>query len=260
MNAASRTGVVITMAGAGSRFAQAGYILPKYQIVARDRTLFAWSMQSLRSFINEGCPFYFIARCERGESQGIRTFLARECVPLGIANYEVMTIDSLTDGQATTALLARRIWPDASSPVAIYNIDTYVAPSAMDIHDIRGAGWIPCFEGEGDKWSFAAADSDGRVTEVREKQRISPNATLGLYWFDSFDRYEDAYRRYYSNPTKLEARERYIAPLYNQLIEDGARVYMQLVTADEVFPLGTPEDVRLFDPLRSSDRATVGKA
>lgn len=258
MSAASRTGVVITMAGAGSRFAQAGYKVPKYEIVARGETLFAWSMQSLRSFIDEGCPFYFIARPDYGDSGRVRRFIAYECARIGISTYEVITIDSLTDGQATTALLARGCWNDASEPVAIYNIDTHVAPWAMNIGDVRGAGWIPCFPGEGDKWSFAAADGEGLVTEVREKKRISPNATVGLYWFDSFDRYADAYRRYYSNPLMLEARERYIAPLYNQLIEDGARVYMQPISANQVFPLGTPEDVRVFEALNSTDTAAVG--
>ncbi len=259
MSAASRTGVVITMAGAGSRFAQAGYMVPKYEIVARGNTLFAWSMLSLRSFIHEGCPFYFVARPDDGGSGRVRRFIASECARIGISTYEVITIDSLTDGQATTALLARERWSASSDPVAIYNIDTHVAPSAMDIRNIRGAGWIPCFPGEGDKWSFAAADGEGLVTEVREKHRISPHATVGLYWFDSFDRYADAYRRYYSNPLMLEARERYIAPLYNQLIEDGARVYMQPISADQVFPLGTPEDVRVFETLKSNDAAAVGK-
>lgn len=259
MSATTRTGVVITMAGLGSRFAEAGYRIPKYEIAARGRTLFAWSMESLRSFIAHGCPFVFIARAENGDLRRVRDFIAEECAALGIANYEVVTIDSPTDGQATTALLARQLWADVSDPVAIYNIDTYVAPGAMDMADIRGAGWIPCFAGAGDKWSFAAADDEGVVTEVREKQRISPHATLGLYWFDSFARYVDAYRRYYSNPLRIEARERYIAPLYNQLIEDGARVCMQLVSADQVFPLGTPEDVRLFDALASNNVAAVGR-
>src|ERR1035437_10357900 len=81
-------------------------------------------------------------------------------------------------------------------PLAIYNIDTYVDPAAMDFTQIRGQGWIPCFPGEGDKWSFAAADQNGRISEVREKLRISRHASVGLYWFDSFSRYEDAYKTY----------------------------------------------------------------
>jgi len=248
-----QSGVIITMAGAGSRFRQAGYRVPKYEITARGRTLFAWSMESLRSFIDAGCPFYFVARTE----DKAEDFIARECGTLGIPQFKVLTLDEMTDGQATTALLVESAWRSVSDPVAIYNIDTYVESEAMSIRQIRGQGWIPCFAGEGDKWSFAAADENGRVSELREKKRISPHATLGLYWFDSFARYADAYRRYYSRPGRVEASERYIAPLYNQLISDGAEVYIHSVPADRVFPLGTPEDVRTFESRTADSRITV---
>ena len=42
--------VIITMAGLGKRFRDAGWNVPKYQIEAHGRTLFAWSMLSLRRF------------------------------------------------------------------------------------------------------------------------------------------------------------------------------------------------------------------
>jgi hypothetical protein len=236
------TGIVITMAGAGSRFVHAGYTVPKYQIEAHGRTLFSWSMESLRSFIDSGSPFLFVARGE----PGTRRFIEAQCRSLGIRSYRVLELDSITDGQATTALLAGELWDDLSRPLAIYNIDTYVNPAALPVSAVRGNGWIPCFPGEGDKWSFAAADSRGRVTEVREKNRISPCATVGLYWFDSFTRYAAAYAAYYADPRHIEAKERYIAPLYNQLIAETQNVYLHNVPARDVYPLGTPEDVELF--------------
>jgi dTDP-glucose pyrophosphorylase len=249
--AAQRTVIIITMAGAGSRFAAVGYTVPKYEIVANGRSLFAWSMESLRSFIDAGCEFVFIAR----SLPNVDTFLAAECLELGIGKYRVITIDKITDGQATTAMIAARQLGDSTQPLAIYNIDTYVDPRAMELTAVRGAGWIPCFPGDGDKWSFAAADESGRVSEVREKKRISPHATVGLYWFDSVSRFVGAYDLYYSRPENLEAREKYIAPLYNLLIQDAAPVYIHEIRADQVCPLGTPEDVRLFE-LRS-DRASL---
>ena len=236
------TGVVITMAGAGSRFAQAGYTVPKYEIEVHGRSLFAWSMESLRSFIDSGSPFHFVAR----KSSGIRRFIETQCHDLDIRDYRLVEIDFMTDGQATTAMLAASGWGDANRPLAIYNIDTYVNPAALPVSAIRGNGWIPCFPGEGDKWSFAAADEQGRVTQVREKRRISPHATVGLYWFDSFATYAKAYDTWYANPQHIEAKERYVAPLYNQLIEEGRNVYLHEIAARDVYPLGTPEDVDLF--------------
>jgi hypothetical protein len=236
------TGVVITMAGAGSRFAEVGYTVPKYEIEVHGRTLFAWSMESLRSFIASGSPFTFVAR----DHPDVESFIAAQCDALGIRQYRTVMLDAITDGQATTAMLARDVWDDMSRPLAIYNIDTYVNPIAMPVTGIRGQGWLPCFPGEGDKWSFAAADTRGRVTQVREKNRISPHATVGLYWFDSFKRFAKAYHRYYSDAEHVEARERYIAPLYNQLMKENAEVYIHEIPAEHVYPLGTPEDVIRF--------------
>lgn len=236
------TGIVITMAGAGSRFAQAGYRVPKYEVDVHGRTLFAWSMHSLRNFIDAGSPFVFVVR----NTPAVAAFLERQCDELGIRSYKLAVINELTDGQATSAMFAREVWDDIGRPMAIYNIDTYVEPTCLPLSAIRGNGWLPCFPGDGDKWSFAAADETGRVNEVREKQRISPYATIGLYWFDSLLRYVHAYERYYSDPRRLEARERYIAPLYNHLIAEGDEVYLHTVRARDVYPLGTPEDVMAF--------------
>lgn len=242
MSFVTETGVIITMAGAGSRFVEAGYAQPKYEIEVHGRTLFAWSMCSLRCFIDARCPFTFVAR----KRHGIERFIDAQCRMLGINVAAVQTIEDLTDGQATTAMLAAPVWDDVHRPVAIYNIDTYVTPEAVSLAAVRGAGWIPCFPGTGDKWSFAAADPDGRVREVREKKRISPFATVGLYWFDSFARYARAYADYYAVPDHLEVRERYIAPIYNQIIQDEGSVYIHRLDAEDVRGLGTPGDVEAF--------------
>jgi NDP-sugar pyrophosphorylase family protein len=243
MNVVDRTtNVVITMAGEGSRFRQAGYTVPKYEIKARGRSLFAWSMESLRSCAEAGCRFIFVARSHTNVEQ----FVAAECSKLGIDDFRIATLNVTTDGQATTAMLAEPLCSSLEHPLAIYNIDTYVDPEALNLAKARGQGWIPCFPGEGDKWSFAACDERGRVSEVREKKRISAHATVGLYWFDSFLRYQSAYAEYYSRPGNLEARERYVAPIYNQLILDKAAVYLDEIAAKYVYPLGTPEDVRRF--------------
>jgi len=251
-----QSGVVITMAGAGSRFVKAGYSVPKYAIEAHGRTLFAWSMHSLRDFIESGSPFYFVALA----TPGIESFIASQCREIGIASHRITILDAITDGQATSAKLAQQQWDDLSRPVAIYNIDTYVNPDALPVRAVRGNGWIPCFPGEGDKWSFAAADAQGRVMEVREKKRISPHASVGFYWFDSFSRYLDAYEEYYAAAEHLEASERYIAPLYNHLIRQGADVFLHEIPAGDVYPLGTPEDVELFKMRSSPDLRTLASA
>lgn len=236
------TEVIITMAGFGRRFLDAGYTVPKYQITAHGKSLFAWSMLSLREFIQQGAHFVFVVRKADGSSSFIKT----EAKKVGIQSVSIVELESSTDGQATTAALAAKQIRNRQDGMLIYNIDTFVHPDVLPVDSVRGTGWIPCFDAVGDAWSFAAADQSGRVSEVREKNRISRHATIGLYWFDSFDIFEQIYDRHYSIPANLEKGERYVAPIYNTLIASGGDVFIHSVPVDSVIPLGTPADVERF--------------
>lgn len=236
------TSIVITMAGFGRRFQDAGHTIPKYRIKAHGKSLFAWSLRSLSNFIGTGCPVVFVAR----RDDAARPFLATETAALGITDWTLIELDAPTDGQATSAMLAAQA-VEEEAPFLVYNIDTYVEPHALPAIAVHGDGWLPCFPGEGEGWSFARVDDiTDQVVEVREKKRISPHATIGLYWFKSFTLYRDLYRRYYEDGNRLEAGERYIAPLYNQLIADGGAVYIHEVPATAVHPLGIPAEVEAF--------------
>lgn len=234
--------VAITMAGLGSRFTKAGYDRPKYEIDALGMPLFDWSMRSLDAFRTAGWEFCFAVR----GGLGAEDYIAQRAQVLGLGESRILALDDVTDGQATTALmLAEKAQKDL--PFAIYNIDTFVAPNAMTPPEPADcAGWIPCFPAPGEGWSFARTDATGDVVELREKKRISEHATVGLYWFDSAARYIEAYQTYYSVAGREEKNERYVAPLYNQLIDDGARVRIARLRLDDVGMLGTPEQVADF--------------
>lgn len=233
--------IVITMAGLGSRFKKAGYTVPKYMIEAHGKTLFAWSMESLQGFDLKNNTCIFIVRKE----DGAEGFIREACESMGIHSVKVIGIDYLTDGQATTAMLAKEEW-DKEDELLIYNIDTYVEAGEMNASQIAGDGFIPCFHADGDHWSFAKLDEAGKVTEVREKVRISDNCTLGAYYFKSCGLYEQLYNEYYTSDEKLEKGEKYVAPLYNYLIGKGGDVRISIVDYDKVHVLGTPEELDYF--------------
>lgn len=233
--------IIITMAGLGSRFRKAGYDCPKYMIKAKGKTLFEWSMDSLVDYNPHVSKYVFVVRREDNSERFIRGKL-RE---YGIDSADVVEIDCLTDGQATTCMLALPFC-DLDESIMVYNIDTYVEPYGMRYSDIRGDGHIPCFHAEGDHWSFARVDASGKVVEVREKNRISDNCTLGAYYFSSAKMFKILYEEYYSDGLRLEKDEKYIAPLYNYMIEQGLEVTISIVNAEKVHVLGTPEELMEF--------------
>lgn len=234
--------IVITMAGLGKRFRDAGWTVPKYEIAAHGRTLFAWSMLSLRQFWDAQTEAIFVVQRQDQASE----FIKRECLRLGVEDPQIVEIDGLTDGQATTALLGMDAARDENSPVFVYNIDTFVHPDSLSPVDVRGDGWIPCFEGAGNGWSFARVDEHMRVVEMREKERISEWATVGLYGFSSVALYRELYREFFNDGQGLAKGERYIAPMYNRMLEQNKPVYVQPLPVSAVFPLGTPAELKQF--------------
>lgn len=233
--------MIITMAGLGSRFRKAGYKEPKYMIKAKGKSLFEWAMDSLIGYNDHVEKYIFVVRKE----DKAQDFIRNECVKYNIQNIQILEIDHLTDGQATTCMLAIP-YCNPNAGIMIYNIDTYVEPGELKYEAISGDGHIPCFHALGDHWSFVKLDDQGHATEVREKERISDNCTLGAYYFSSAKLYSKLYKEYYANDKHMEKNEKYVAPLYNYMIEKRLPVTISIVDADKVHVLGTPEELSRF--------------
>lgn len=231
---------IITMAGLGSRFRKAGYNVPKFMITAKEKTLFEWSMESLNDF-KSNSKYIFIIRDE----SGVEDFIKEKCNEMGIEKYEIIKLDHLTSGQAETAKIAVEKC-DPQDEILIYNIDTYINPKYFKKEDIKGDGCIPCFNAPGEHWSFAKTDENGKVIDVREKIKISDNASVGAYYFKSAAEYIRIYEEYYKNDSNIEKGEKYIAPMYNQLIKENKDVRITIIPYEAVKCLGTPEELDIF--------------
>ncbi len=235
--------IVITMAGRGSRFYDAGYKVPKYEIIAHKRSLFEWSMRSLKNFITPDSRLIFVCLAENKSSD----FILSHAKVQGLTNVHIIELNQVTDGQATTAYLSQELW-QPNWPLLIYNIDTYVKPHALMPTDIRPTsdGWVPCFQVPGEHWSFVKLGHDGWAIDLAEKQRISDYASIGLYWFSCANQYAQLYKQFFSDPKNLVRGEKYIAPLYRQLIAEGGKVSLFDLHPSSVHVLGTPTELDSF--------------
>lgn len=231
--------IVITMAGLGSRFRNAGFNVPKYMIEVNGRSLFQWSLLSLDEF--KDADYYFIVRKE----DNAKDYISACCDTIGIPSFTVIEINHVTSGQAETVLFAQEFW-EWDDELLIYNIDTYVEPGYILAENLVGDGFVPCFNGNGDHWSFVKLDKSGKASEVTEKIRISDNCTVGAYYFKTCSLYSQIYQSYYGTNQAKNYSEKYVAPLYNQLIKEGGCVYISLIPAEMVHVLGTPEEVIEF--------------
>lgn len=230
--------VIITMAGEGKRFKKDGIRIPKHMIMIKGKSLFEWALLSLTNFIDN--KFIFVTR----KFHNTPDFIREKCSTFGIKELKIKEIDYLTDGQAATVMEAEELITDLDEEIIIYNIDTYVEAVELNPEHIRGEGWVPVFETEGDHWSFVKFKSDGRVTAMAEKDRISQYGSIGLYYFSSFSLFKNAYNEYYK---KANLDERYIAPIYNILIQEKKEIYAAVLNKSRVHVLGTPKEVKIFE-------------
>lgn len=235
--------IVITMGGLGSRFRKAGYTVPKYMIEAKGKTLFEWSMMSLGGYADSISQYIFIAM--RDEMEDVEKFIREQCEKLSFPQYYVILLNYLTDGQATTAMFAEKFW-NPEHALLIYNIDPYVETGEMNSSELKGDGFIPCFQAEGEHWSFVRLDEHGKVVEIKEKKRISNYCTLGAYYFRTCKLYKKLYDEYYSRERVLVNGEKYVVPLYDYLLTCGGDIYISDISLEKVHVLGTPEELQTF--------------
>ena len=232
--------VLITMAGMGSRFTREGYSVPKYKIGVKKRTLFEWSILSLKEFFEQE----FVFATLKGEDE---EWLTNQAVKAGISSCRVISRLELSTGQAETAYDAA-INLTQSEPLWIYNIDTYVA-QGMKPADMNGfEGCIHVYESSNPSMSFVHYDEFGNVDQLAEKCVISNWATVGMYGFKSIGTfcriYEQAYQR---GQIEAVGGEKYVAPMYRLMLEQGSRLCAPKLESNYVHILGTPAQVLSFD-------------
>ena len=231
--------IIITAAGNGSRFKNQGIKKEKYQIIANEKTLFYWSLISLKNFFEY--EFIFIFQKENYEEE----FVLNEIKNLGIKKYNILLLNQITDGQASTAIVASDLIQD-NDPILIFNIDTHVNPKSLEKNILKHDGCIITTQVPGNNWSFAKTNDDLFVEEVSEKNRISNNASIGLYYFKKWKDFKDVYFKN-KEDIKKKYKEVYICPMYQYLIESGKKISIFDIAPKNFICLGTPEQVFCFD-------------
>ena len=236
--------IVVPMAGRGSRFATAGYTTPKPLISVGGRPMIQWVIENIRP--QRSHQFTFICLAEHLQQYPeVPAELQRIC-----PGCNIVPVNAVTEGAACTVLLAKE-FINSDDPLMIANsdqivdlkIDDYLA--AGDAPDVIGL--IMTFWADHPKWSYCRLRPDRTVSEVVEKVVVSNEATVGIY---NFRHGKDFVRGAETMITKnLRVNgEFYVAPTYNQLIEEDDKVITVKtgVERNGMYGLGIPEDMDFF--------------
>ena len=240
--------IVLPIAGRGSRFAVAGYEQPKPLIPVHGAPMIAAVVRNVRPRCAH--RFIFVALAEHLERAGMREALtgaAPGCV--------IVPVEHVTEGAACTVLLAKQ-YIDADDPLMLANRDQWVDIEIDDylasMERQRADGLIMTMQADDPKWSFVGLDRKRLVTRVVEKEVISNEATVGIYNFRRGCDFVRAAEQMIARNVRVN-NEFYVAPVYNQLIEEGARIAIYNVGREGagMYGLGIPSDLERFlaDPV-----------
>lgn len=163
---------------------------------------------------------------------------------------EIVPVKAVTEGAACTVLLARDLIND-ENPLMIANSDQFVELPIDKYLDCMTEpsvdGLIMTFWSDHPKWSYCRMHTDGTVKEVVEKKVVSNEATVGIYNFRQGDDFVRAADKMISKNLRVN-NEFYVAPVYNELIAEGAKIVTAKTGREYagMHGLGTPSDLELF--------------
>lgn len=236
--------IVIPMAGNGSRFKNTGYLEPKPMININSKKMIELVVNNIKP--NREHRFIFICQSQHLKETTLYTVLknlSQSCI--------ILEVDKVTGGAAETVLKSQD-YIDNESPLMIANCDQWIDINIDDYLNVIDShqldGMIMTMTASDDKWSYLRLNDQEKVVEVREKEVISSEASVGIY---NFARGKD----FCTAATKMiqddnhSLGEFYVAPVYNYLIDHNSAVIGHYNIGEEfkgMYGLGIPKDLEKF--------------
>ena len=233
----SKLNVLIPMAGAGSRFEQAGYTFPKPLIEVRNKPM----VQVVVENLNLDANYIYVVQKAHREKYNLDTLLN-----LITPGCKIVETEGLTEGAACTALLAKE-FIDSDAPLFFANSDQFVEWDSNEfmykMQETNADGGIVTFTATHPKWSFDKIDDNGLVTEVAEKNPISDIATVGYYYWKNGSDFVKYAEQMIEKNIRVN-NEFYVCPVFNEAIQDCKQI--RTFNTAGMWGLGTPEDLKYY--------------
>ena len=228
--------LLLPIAGKAQRFIDAGYSMPKALILAKNKQVIDWALESVD--LSE-CNLIFMVRVDHIYNFSIDKILKQKFGD----EIKIVKVDKVTRGALETCTLAKE-HINNELPLIIYTPDVNFGPkfSPSSIGN-EADGFLLTFTANSPDHSYSDYGEDGIVTNVVEKEVISKEANVGLYYFKTGHMFLQ-YANEMLTKNILVKNEFYIAPMYNLMIRDGLKV--KAANTEKMHVLGTPHQFEFF--------------
>lgn len=241
--------VLVLMAGAGKRFSDAGYTLPKPFIPVDGGMMVEKSALSLP----RGSRYVFVTREELRHEER-----EKKLVEL-FAPAKILSLKTLTEGQACTALTAK---PELNldKPLLIAACDHTLFYNAAKFKQMTAPGSIadaliftyrnnPNVKRNPQAYGWVDADESGLAKKVSVKvplpgDPMKHHAIIGSFWFRQGKLFTENAEKMIKENSRIN-NEFYIDQAMNYLITAGLKIFV--FEADEYISWGTPDDLKTYE-------------
>lgn len=231
--------ILIPAAGIGSRFKIDGYPNIKPMIKIGNETMIERAITSLHL----SGQYIFVVNKGNGQVEELVTEIKRI-----ISNAIIIEIDYLTEGPASTALLASK-YIDNDTPLVIANCDQIMEWGKDEFKDVifktEKDGLVVTYNVLTEKNSYVKLDENGDALVFAEKQIISEHSLNGIHFWKKGSDFVSSAKKMIEKNIRIN-NEFYVSQTYNELIDIGKKIGVYNIDVNKHWAVGTPTDLKLY--------------
>jgi capsule biosynthesis phosphatase len=230
--------ILIPLGGTGERFKKNGYKEPKALIKVLGKPILYYLLDNLNL---RSIDFVYIVYNQEYSHYRLEDQLVKD-YPL--VNFMFLKLDKNTGGAAETIHLALDKLTMEDTSVLCLDGDNFY--SVDIVSKWKGMNKVITFTSTSNLYSYVQVNNDNKVTDIIEKQPISPYACSGAYGFNSYKTLWRYSKKVVDNDIKQNG-EYYTSAIIKEMICDGTEFQTERINKSSDWTcLGTPIQVRQF--------------
>jgi capsule biosynthesis phosphatase len=230
--------IIIPTAGTGKRFVDAGYSSPKPLVNVLGEPMIYHVIRNLK--VDPYDAIYIVYTQDLDKYQ-FQSMLKKEFPE---TNLNFILLKYRTRGPVETVLCGLNQISDLDQKTLVLDCDTFYRDDILGFCRGENKDFIFYFTDACQDAIFSYIQIEaGRVSDIREKEKISDYACTGAYGFRS-GRELKRYCEWVLNSENKARGEYYISSVYSEMIKDGAMVIPYPVY--DFHCLGTPQQLQTY--------------
>lgn len=235
--------IIIPLGGIGSRFKKEGHTFPKPLINILGKEMIFYVLDNIQ--LNEDDSIYIIYKTE------LDKWNFTETINNKYKHIKFIPLHYQTKGAAETLLygLNHKNYKDLTKRIITLDCDNFYTCDILNIfrqqNNFNNA--VFCFKDIQDKpiFSYIKFNKDFKISDIKEKEKISDFANTGCYCFESGNILKQ-YCKEVIDKNILEKGEYYISNVIKLMIKNNLKFKANVIDINDYYCLGTPHHIKIF--------------